>query len=106
MRGHTLSRQISHFVDLITILQKNVSKRIRQEKENSRAVGISSNRNSDRPARKCYRCGSEDHMIAKCTKPPKVNEKRRKQVRFNEKGNRACDNGKDVNDHKIYASMV
>ena len=45
-------------------------------------------------------------MIAKFPKPPKVNEKRRKQVRFNEKGNRACDNDKDNNDHKIYASMV
>ena len=45
-------------------------------------------------------------MIKKCTKPPKDNEKWRKQVRFNEKGNRACDNGKDNNDHKIYASMA
>ena len=45
-------------------------------------------------------------MIAKCPKPPKDNEKRRKQVRFNEKGNCACDKGKDDNDHKIYASMA
>ena len=45
-------------------------------------------------------------MITKCPKPPKDNEKRRKQVRFNEKCNRACDNGKDNNDHKIYASMA
>ena len=45
-------------------------------------------------------------MIAKCPKPPKYNEKRKKQVRFNEKVNRACDNGKDNNDHKIYASMA
>ena len=45
-------------------------------------------------------------MIAKCPKPPKYNEKRRKSVRFNEKGNHACDNGKDDNDHKIYASMA
>ena len=44
-------------------------------------------------------------MIAKCPKPPKDNEKRRKQARFNEKGNCACDNGEDDNDHKIYASM-
>ena len=36
----------------------------------------------------------------------KNNKKRRKQVRFNEKGNRACDNGKDKYDHKIYASMA
>ena len=44
-------------------------------------------------------------MIAKCPKPPKYNEKRQKQVRFNEKVNRSCDNSKDNDDHKIYASM-
>ena len=36
----------------------------------------------------------------------KDNDKRRKQLRFNEKCNRACDNGKYDNDHKIYASMA
>ena len=45
-------------------------------------------------------------MIAKCPNPPKDNEKRRKQVCFNEKGNCACNNGKDIDDHKIYASMA
>ena len=45
-------------------------------------------------------------MIAKCPKPPKDNEKRRKQVCFNEKGNCACKNGKDNDDHKIYTSMA
>ena len=45
-------------------------------------------------------------MIAKCHKPQKDNEKRRKQVPFNEKVNRACDNGEDNYDHKIYASMA
>ena len=59
----------------------------------------------ERTIRKCFRCGSEDHMIEKCPKPPKDNEKRRKQVRFNEKGNRACDNGENNDDHKICASM-
>ena len=44
-------------------------------------------------------------MIAKFPKPPKDTEKRRKQVRFNEKGNYACDNGKNNDDQKIYASM-
>ena len=44
-------------------------------------------------------------MIAKCPKPPKVNEKRRRQVRFIEKGYRACYNGKTNDDHKIYAYM-
>ena len=79
---------------------------IRKEKEKARAVDVSSNNNSERLPRKCFRCGSEDHMIAKFPKPPTDNEKRRKQVRFNEKGYRACNNGEDNDDHKIYASMV
>ena len=81
-------------------------KRIRKEKEKARAVDVSSNRNLERLPWKCFRCGSEDHMIAKCPKPPKDNEKRRKQVRFNEKGNCACDNSADNDDHKIYTSMA
>ena len=48
-------------------------KRIRQEKDKSRAVDVSSNSNLERPPRKCFRCGSEYHMIAKCPKPPKDN---------------------------------
>ena len=38
--------------------------------------------------------------------PPRENEKRRKQVRFNDKVNCACDNDKDNDDHKIYESMA
>ena len=60
----------------------------------------------EKPPWKCFICGSEDNMIAKCPKPPKDNEKRRRQVRFNEKGNRACNNGENNNDHKIYESMA
>ena len=45
-------------------------------------------------------------MITKCPNPPKYNEKRRKQVRFNEKGNCACDNGENNDEQKIYASMA
>ena len=45
---------------------------------------------------KCFRCGSEDHMIAKCPK----------QVCFNEKGNREWDNGKNNSDCEIYASIA
>ena len=81
-------------------------KRIRKEKEEARAVDVSSNRNSERPPCKCFRCGSEDHMIAKCPNLPKDNEKRQKQVHFNERVNRACDNGEDNDDHKIYVSMA
>ena len=44
-------------------------------------------------------------MITKCPKPPKNNEKRLRQVRFNEKVNRACDNGEDTDDNKIYTYM-
>ena len=81
-------------------------KRIRKEKERARAVDVLSYRHTERPHWKFFRCGSEDHMIAKCPKPPKVNEKRRKQVHFNEKGNHACNNGEDNDDHKIYTSMA
>ena len=45
-------------------------------------------------------------MIAKCPNPPKDNYKRRRQVCFNEKGNHACDNGKNNYDHRMYASMA
>ena len=45
-------------------------------------------------------------MIAKCPKPHKDSEKRRKSERSKVKGNRTCDNSDDDNDHKIYASMA
>ena len=60
----------------------------------------------ERTPRKFFRCGSEDHLIVKCPKPPKDNQKRQKQVHFNEKGNRARDNGKINSDQNIYASMA
>ena len=60
----------------------------------------------ERPPWRYFRFVSEYHMIKKCPKPPKNNEKRRKKVRFNEKGNCACDNGKNNDDHKIYAYMA
>ena len=65
-----------------------------------------SNKNSDRPARKFFRCGSKDHLIVKCPKPPKESEKTRKSDKSKEKGNRECDNSDDDNDHKIYASIA
>ena len=40
-------------------------KKIRKDKEKARSAGASSNKNSDRPTRKCFRCGSKDHLIAK-----------------------------------------
>ena len=60
----------------------------------------------ERTPRKFFRCGSEDHMIAKFPMPPKDDEKRRNQVRFNEKGNHACNSGENNSDQKIYASMA
>ena len=80
--------------------------KIRKEKEKARSARTSSNKNLDRPARKCFRCGSEDHMIKKCPKPPKDSEKRRKSEKSKEKGNCACDNSDDDNDLKVYASMA
>ena len=55
---------------------------------------------------KCFRCGSEEHMIAKCPNPPKDNDKRRREVRFNEKVNHVRNNGGNNDDHKVYASMA
>ena len=86
-------------------LQKNASKRIRKEKEKACAVDALDNRQMERPPRKCFRCGSEDHLIAKCPTAPKDNDTRRKQVGFNEKFIRACDNSKNNSDQMIYASM-
>ena len=40
------------------------------------------------------------------SKSTKNNEKRQNQVCLNEKGNRACNNGKNNSDQKIYASLV
>ena len=45
---------------------------------------------------KCFRCGSEDHMIAKSPK----------QVFFIEEGSRACDISKNNSDCNIYAFMA
>ena len=68
--------------------------------------GDSDNRQTERTPQKCFKCGSEDPLIAKFLKPPKDNEKRRKQVRFNEKVNCAFDNGKNKSDQNIYGSMA
>ena len=81
-------------------------KSIRKEKEKARAVDVTSNRQMELTIQKCFICGSEYHMIAKFSKLPKDNEKRRKQLLFNEKGNRTCDNGENNDDQKIYAYMA
>ena len=71
-------------------------KKVRKEKKKARAVDVSSYRQMERPPRKCFRCGSEDHMIAKCPK----------EVCFIEEGNYACDNRENDSDCKIYAYMA
>ena len=44
-------------------------------------------------------------MIAKFQKEPRDNENLQKQVHFVEKGNCACNNGKNNSEQKLYASM-
>ena len=69
-------------------------------------VSHSDNRRTERTPRKRFRCGYQDNLIEKCPKPPKDNEKRKKQVSFNEKGNCAYNNGDNNSDQNIYASMA
>ena len=52
-----------------------------------------------------FRCGSVDHLIAKCPKPPKDGEKKNGK-KDKEKGNSAKDNSDDEDDLKVYASMA
>ena len=61
---------------------------IRKGKEKACAAGDPDKRRTERTPRKCFRCGYEDHIIAKFPKQIKDNDKRRKQVRFNERVNR------------------
>ena len=81
-------------------------KSFRQEKEKYRAAGDLDNRCTKGTSRKCFRCGSEEHLIDFFPNPPKDNKKRRKKVFFNEKGNRACDNSENNSNQKIYVSMA
>ena len=68
--------------------------------------GALDNRRTEQTSRKCFRCGSEYHLIEKYPKPLKDNEKRRKQEGFNEKGNRARENKENNSGQMIYASMA
>ena len=104
-RANTIQKKCTFFGGVNHSAEKYF-KRIRQEKEKSFATGYLDNRRTERTPQKFFRCGYEDNLIAKCPNPPKENEKRRKQVCFNEKYNRACDNGNDNNDQMIYASMA
>ena len=106
MKKQTLPRQSAHIVDFLTILWKLFLKRTEKKKRNLVLLVLRHTKISDRPARKCFRCGSEDHLIAKCPKPPKDSKKRRKSDKAKEKGNSAKDNSDDDDDLKVYASMA
>ena len=99
VRKSTICALSNHYVE-------KCFKNIRKEKEKTRSAGTSSNKHSEPPTRKCFRCGSEDHLIAKFPKPPKDSEKRRKSDKYKGKGNSAKDNSDDDNDLKVYASMA
>ena len=75
LKEQTLLRQGALFVEVLITLQKKI-KIIKQEKQKSRAAGASYNRQMERTPQKCFRYGSEDHIIAKFPNPPKDNEKR------------------------------
>ena len=64
-----------------------IFKRIIKDKEIVRTAGDLDKRRTELTPHKCFICRSEDNIIDKCTKPPKDNEKQRKQVSFSERGN-------------------
>ena len=73
-RAHAVQKECT-FCGGVNHSSDQCFKRTRKEKEKTRAVDVSSNRQMERTPRKCFRCGSEDHIIAKD----------RKQVCFIEK---------------------
>ena len=84
---------------LIT-LQKNDLKGSDSKKKKSCAAGNLDNRRTERTPWKCFRYGSQDHLIANFLKPLKY-EKLQKQVPFNKNVNHACNNGKNTSDQNI-----
>ena len=62
-----------------------------QDKYISRASGDSGRQQNEHPPRKFLRCGYVDHLIANCHKLLKDNDKRQKNVRFNESGDRTSE---------------
>ena len=47
-------------------------------KRKSCAAGDLDNKRTERTPHKCFRCGSEDNLIAKCPNPPKGNDKQKR----------------------------
>ena len=96
-------------MEVLIILQR-IKKNIRKDNDKSCAAGDLYRQRNERVFCKCFRCGSVDHLIAKCLKPPKDNKKQQNTFRFNERVNRVpqkeSKDGDDDNDQYIYASMA
>ena len=73
-RSHIVQKKCT-FCGGVNHSAKKYFKSIRKEKEKSRADGDSYNRRTELTPRKLFRCGYEDHLIVKCPKPPKYNDK-------------------------------
>ena len=78
-------------------LQKSVSKGSDRGKKSLRGCSFGQQANGTDTS-KCFRRGSQDHLTAKCLKPPKENKKEKKQVCFIAKGNCACNRGENNTD--------
>ena len=63
-RAHAVQIECT-FCGGIILYAEQFFKRIRMEKEKARAVDVSSNRKMEHTPWECFRCESEDHMIAK-----------------------------------------
>ena len=61
---------------------ENCFKKIRKDKEKSRASGDLDRKRTERTPCDCFICVSVDNLIAKCPKPPKDNEKMTKYHPF------------------------
>ena len=72
MREKILSRQ-SEFCGGANHSAEKCFKRIRKDGGKSRAAGDSEKQHTESNPHKCFRCGSEDPLIAKLRKPPKEN---------------------------------
>ena len=64
-------------------------KKIRKDKEKPSAAVDSYKQVTERAPCKCFRCVSVYHLIDKCLKPSKDNQKQGKTVRFNERVDRS-----------------
>ena len=82
----------------------------KKKKVKYRVAADSDRQQTEHTPHRYFRCRSVYNLISKCLKPPMDKKKWLKQVRFNERGNRAlqneCENGDYDNNQKIYASMA